>query len=176
MSEETTIPETTETTAFTTTPPEVMDPVYPKKPLSQEDKLSFFKAYISDAPYTETITLFGGKYSYTFRTLQYAERVDMITQVTLDQESGKSKQNDEYFIRVQAYATALSLTAVNGTPFAPEITKDKYKTEEKKTYIAARAEILLNWADFKIADILDKHAAFDKKVILLMEAVNGENF
>ena len=95
----------------------------------------------------------------------------------MDQDNGLAKQNDEFFIRVQAYSTGLSLIEVNGKPFASEITKENYKSEDKtKTYVAARAELLLNWADFKTASVLDKRAAFDKKVILLLEAVNGENF
>lgn len=146
--------------------------------LSDNDKTNFFKAFLADKPYTESVPKFNGKFTFQFRTLTANERTDIVNQVNLDKEAGIGN-NNSYYITIAAYEAGLALTALNSVPFQPDITKEKFTPKEGDkftSYVRERAAALLQWQDFKLSTLLDAHNWFTRKVMTLMEAVNDSNF
>jgi hypothetical protein len=142
-------------------------PPIPKVELKMADKEAFFKAFLSEQPYMETVILFGGKYSVKFKTLSVEENNDYVSQIVKDQEKGVAKSNDSYFLRMLLYRLGLSITEVNKQPFATEQTKENIPMTDTGSYITERINIFYQWPVFKLGGIQEAFKNFEYKVINL---------
>lgn len=146
--------------------------------LTEEEKTDFFKCFLADTPYSETVTLFNGKIKVVFRTLTIEENDDLFRQIDMDVKADKSRKDDSYLGTIAQYRLGLSLVSINGTPFCPEITKEDVEEnkEEALTYVSARAATIKKWSVQKVVAITDAYSSFEKKVIKLTENALTEDF
>jgi hypothetical protein len=152
--------------------------IAPTPTITDEEKEHFFKALLSDTPYTEEVELFDGQMTISLRSMTVKENADVVKQISNDREADVASNDDAYFVTISAYRLAISLQVVNGTPFS-EITSDTFKPAENDkftTYVKARAETIKNWPTFKLAAFLDAFGAFERKVVKLTNSVQTKNF
>lgn len=149
----------------------------PKHPVSDEDKERFFKSFLGDAAYHETMALFNGKVKVEFRTLDVKENYEIFNQVDLDRKSGKAKNEDSYLMEIVQYRLAVSLVSINGKPFAPELTREAYTPSDANvSYVSARAAELKTWPVHKLAGVIGKFNEFEEKVQQLTGEISNTDF
>jgi hypothetical protein len=150
----------------------------PTIPITDEEKEEFFKCFLADKPYIETLQLLGGKFRVMVRSLLIKENSDIIRQISLDQDKGIAKSNDAYFIKVYAYRLALAIVEINDVAFLPNITKESVKDDETAglTYIYERAKPLMDWPEFKLSSLIDAYRKFESKVLELTNKVSDPTF
>lgn len=151
-------------------------PPVPKIKLTMEEKEQFFKCFLSEKPYIETVSLFGGKYSIKLKTLTVEENNDILAQIVRDQDASIAKNNDTYFLRMVLYRLALSLVEDNEKPFEPDITKENVPIKDGSSYITKRIEPCFKWQVFKLAGIQDAFKAFEYKIINLTKEIEQPDF
>lgn len=144
--------------------------------ISEEDKVNFFKSFISDKPYEEEFGFFNNTFKVSFRSLLVEETTDIIKQVNLDRDNNIGQNDDGYVIQIQAYRLGAALKNINGLPYLPEVTKANTPIEAGETYIIKRARPLLAWNEFKLSTVLDRFKQFERKLIELMSKIDDENF
>jgi len=150
-----------------------------KPKVTEQDKENFFKAFLSEKPYEEDVALFGGKYNVRFTTMSVAQNNEIFNQILLDQKKGLAANHDSYLIRVTLYRLGLSIVTLNGEPFAPEITKEKVKLEDKDdnlTYIFLKANVFDKWPVFKLSGILEAFRIFEQRHQLLTQEADNPDF
>lgn len=147
-------------------------------PVSDAEKEIFFKCFLSDEPYNETINILGGKLKITFRTLSIEENDDIFKQIDLDKEANRAKNDDSYMMMIMQYRLGLSLEQINGKEFLPDVTKEQYEydPEDKQSYVYARAWELKKWPIPKLAGITEAFNKFEKKVKYLTDKVFEQDF
>ena len=139
-------------------------------------KEAFLKSILTDAPYEETLELFDGQIKAKFRSMTVQENNDVVNQVVLDRDAGTASDNDAYFITISTYRLALSLVSIDNKPFS-EITKETYTpTDEKDSYVLAKAKPMTSWATPKLSIYLDAFRQFEGRVLKLTNEVQTPNF
>lgn len=150
---------------------------FPEVTITEKDKENFFKAFLADKCYQETYTFFNKKFAVTFRTLYANEPRDILKQIQYDIDNKRARNDDSYFIQMQAYRVGLSIVDLNGVPFCPDInSKTPEDIVQGITYVKLRADELLKMPDFKVVALIDRHNYFDRKVLKLIEAIKDPNF
>ena len=146
--------------------------------VTNDEKERFFKCFLSDKPYTETVSLFGGKFVVVFRTMTIEENDDIFRQITIDQEKGLAANNDGYFIKITQYRLGVSIDSINGVPFLEDINSKliEFNKIEGTSYITERAKELSSWQTFKLAGVLTAFREFEAKVLHLTNFLNDPNF
>jgi hypothetical protein len=151
----------------------------PKSKLSQiteEDKENFFKSVISDQPFYEKVSLFGGKMTITLKTMTVEENNDVIAQINKDKDTEVAENNDAYFITISTYRLGLCLAEIDGVKYQT-IDKSTFKeTDKGVTYVRARAADMQKWPTFKLSAFLAAFNDFEEKVTNLTNEVKTENF
>jgi hypothetical protein len=151
----------------------------PKKEftITEEDKVDFFKCFLADKPYEETVYLFGSKFKVKFRTLTTKQTKDVFNQLRQSQLNDELTNDANYMVTSTAFRLALSLVELNGDPFNPDISEEDYAPASKSdSYVRAKSAIFETWPIFKLSAILDAFKAFEHKVVELTDAVQTENF
>jgi len=149
----------------------------PKHPVSAEDKERFFKSFLDDSPYHETVALFDNRVKLEFRTLNVKENYEIFNQIDLDRKSGKAKNEDSYLMEIVQYRLAVSLVSVNGKPFAPELDRDAYTPSDANiSYVSAKAGQLRAWPVYKLAGVFNKFNEFEEKVQQLTGEISKTDF
>lgn len=143
--------------------------------ITDEEKEQFFKSFLSDKPFEETVSLFGGKQTLKFRYLTLQQNDDILKQINKDKDNGVADNTDAYFIRLSCYRFLLALVEVDKEPFLPDINEDT-DTDEKITYVGLRADAVKDWSAYKVSAYLDVFNLFEKKVLELAKQVLDENF
>ena len=145
--------------------------------ITDADKIAFYKCFLADKPFTETVKLFG-QFPVTFRTLTVTENNDVFRQVVFDQKNGTARNDDAYLITLVSYRVALSIQDMDGVPFLQEVNKENVKEDVEKgiSYVSERARAFKSWPTFKLSALLDAFRVFDLKVIQLVEQVGDPNF
>lgn len=167
--------ETTEpvvdTTEVAAKPPEKQVPV-----LTDDDRENFFKAFISDAPYEETLKLFNGKATVRLRTLTIDENDEVFRQISFDQANGTASNDDGYYVKIVQYRLAGSVISVDNKPFCEDITPESHPADSKtgKTYLIARLVEMQKWQTFKLGAITEAFNFFETKVrSLTADSIKG---
>lgn len=152
-------------------------PEAPKPPeLTDQEKEDFFKAVLTDTPYTRTVPLFDGKMNITLRTMSVEENNDIVEQIANDRKNGIAENSDAYFITISTYRLALCLIDIDGVEFSP-IKKETFKeTKTGETYVRARSLKVREWPTFKLSAFLDAFNQFEAKVVKLTNGVQQQNF
>ena len=138
--------------------------------ITEADKEAFFKSVLTDKPFEDTVQLFGGKFSLTFKGLTVAQNAAVVAQIEKDKEDKIAGSNDAYFIRLSTYRMALGLSAVDGKPV------DKKEDTKEPGYVASLAAPYLEWSSAKIAVYLDAFRAFESKLVKMTSEVQRPNF
>ena len=147
-----------------------------RKSLTDSEKEAFFKAFLSDQPYEDEITVFHDKLKLRFRTLNLAENDVILTQQRYDLEAGAVRTDDSYVIRVIEYRLAASLVSINGEPFCPDIPVSTIPSANKSTYLVDRVKTMAKWNTFKLSNITDAFNKFEFRVMALTEESFKESF
>lgn len=145
--------------------------------VTDAEKEKFFKCFLAEQPYTDTIKLFKDKYSVELKTLSVDENNDIIQQVAMDRDRG-ARNDDAFYIKVLTYRLSVSLLKVNGQLFAPEITKEKYpfNKETGESYVTAKAKALGKWPVFMLTSFQAAFGKFENKVIKLTDLASSPDF
>lgn len=147
-----------------------------KVEISDKDKEEFFKAFLADGPYKETVTVFDGKLSLTFTTLTVEENNDIFNQIILDQEKGLAKNHDSYFIKMALYRLGVSLVEINHQVFAKGYTKIECGVHDGQSYVKGRSELFDKWPVYKLSVVMEAFKRFDTKVQQLSIATLDPTF
>jgi hypothetical protein len=149
--------------------------------LSDQDKEKFYKSFLSDSLFEDEFSLFDNKVKVVFRSITVGENNDILMQVNKDALAGIASPSESYLTTILIYRFALSLVSITGIEFdnPNSITKDNYIAQKEtphKTYIAAKTDSFKDWNSFKLSAFLRTFLQFEKKLFLLEEAVNDQNF
>jgi len=146
--------------------------------VTDEQKDTFFKAWLSDQPYTEVHQLFGGRFPIKFKSLNVTENSDVMRQISLDQQRNIAKNDDTYFLKIVQYRLGLSIDEINGVKFFPHITKESVKEDsvEGITYVSERAKEFDKWPVFKLAGVQGAFRDFESRVLQLTTLLEDPDF
>lgn len=146
--------------------------------VTEQDKESFYKTFLSDKPYTEVAPLLGGKFNIKFTSLTVEENNDVLAQIGIDMQLGEAKQNDSYFVQILMFRLGLSIVTINGVPFQNELTKLAFPLDKQTGafYIRERIKVFNNWQSIKLSAVVDAFRLFEKKYQHLTKEVNNESF
>jgi len=146
--------------------------------ITDEDKENFFRAFLSDEPFSEVVPIFGGKFKMKFATMTVEQNDDLLQQIAVDQSLGLAKNQDSYFIRLLLRRLVTMLVSLNGVPFEPTLTKEAFPIDTKTgdSFLVRRANILEKKYAFKLAIIIEAFRGFEKKVDVLSKEALNENF
>lgn len=145
--------------------------------ITEDDKINFFKCFLSDTSYSEEMVLFDGQFKLKFKTMTTKETTDVFDQLRQSQINSELTNDPNYIVTLTNYRLGLSLEEIDGKPFAPEITADKYKpADENDSYVKAKASVFKTWPIFKLSAIADAFKKFEHKVVALTDAIQTENF
>lgn len=166
-----------ETTAKPTSVADLLNPKYPVK-VTDIQKEQFFKAFLSDEPYTEEFSLMQGKMKVVFKTLDVSENADIMKQQQLDNGADISRQDDWYMFRIISYRLGMAIVSINGVPFADGITADEVEPDTKAatSYISERIKIFEKWPIFKLSAVQSAYAEFERRTVRLTEEVANPDF
>lgn len=144
--------------------------------IKEQDKENFLKSVLADKPYEETFFLFDGQFKVRFRSLTVQENTDIVNQIVDDKKAGVAMDNDAYFVTISAYRLGLSLVSIDDKPYS-DIKKDSYSpSDDKDSYILARAQAIKSWPTYKLSLFLDAFQKFESKIIKLTNEVQTTNF
>lgn len=145
--------------------------------ITEEMKLSFFKAFLSDTPYERTYSLFDNQFTVTFKTMTAKQMRDVFDQLRQSQINDELTNDPNYLVTLTSYRLAVSLASVNNVPFGTAIDEDTYvPADQFDSYIKAKAALLKTWPIFKLGAITEAFRSFEKEVVTLTEAVQTQNF
>jgi hypothetical protein len=138
--------------------------------VTEEEKIEFFKAFISDKPFTNTSLLFNKALSVVFKSLTTRENMVIYDQVRKEQLDGELTNDANYVTTLSIYRLASALQSLNDVPF------DVPTGESLIDDIKAKAKIIKDWPVFKTAAIMEAFKVFEDKVVHLTREVQTENF
>lgn len=151
----------------------------PYAPVTEAQKETFFKAFLSDEPYREEFQLLDGNYRIVFKSLTMAENAALLKQVSYDRSHSRMEgASDYYFSRVTHYRLGLHLETINDLPFAENITSANHPDEVKEgtSFVAARADLFASWPMIKLAAVQASLIEFDQRLITLVDSVAKPDF
>ena len=146
-----------------------------KSKLTDSERENFFKAFLSDQPYEETITTCGGRLKLRFRSLSVAENELILQQQRHDGDNEIVRTDEAYVLRVIQYRLASSLISINDVPFFPAKLKTE-NSDKKNTYLTQCLAEIASWPIFKLSNITDAFHRFEQRVVALTEESFKENF
>jgi hypothetical protein len=146
--------------------------------LTEQEQENFFKSFLSDEPYTETLPLFKGKATATFKTLSLDENDIIFRQIEYDQARGIAKSDDSYLVKVIQYRLAGCLVSIDKDPFCKDITMESHPSDKDKgtTYLTERLKVMQKWPTFKLGAITEAFNTFEAKVRQLTKESFAEPF
>lgn len=156
--------------------------IEPKVVLTEQDKINFFKSFLADEPFVDTIISLGGVLRLKFRSLTSMENMDIYAELKKLQNAGDLTSDANYITQLTCSRLALTLDSINDVPFLPEITAAKYpftKVNDEDTedsYITKRTQVVKNWSVHKLTTIVDSFKLFENKLMALIKEVQTENF
>lgn len=152
--------------------------IEPKVELTEQDKINFFKSFLADEPFTDTLTSFGGVLKLKFRSLTSNENMDIYSELKKLQNAGELTTDANYITQLTCSRLALTLSAINDEPFCPDITAAVYPAtkDSEENYITKRTAIVKNWSVHKLTTIADSFKLFENKLMALIKEVQTENF
>ncbi len=143
--------------------------------VTETDKEKYFKCFLSDQPYTETISMFDGSVNVKFKALNVEENEDIIKQISIDKDNGVTLSDDSYFLNLVLYRMVQSIQEINDKPFKPE----NHKTESVKdgdTYVKENLKYIKSFNSFKLNALILAFKKFEDKINLLTEAIQTRGF
>lgn len=154
-----------------------IDVVVPFADVTEEDKIEFYKAFLSDEPFTLETKLFGDKYTIKFKSLTIKESTDVFDQLKKDQVKGTITSDATYMMALTNYRLAQGIVSVNDAPFQADLTAAKYKPkDESDSYVKEKAEVFRAWPVFKLSAVADAFKVFEDKLLFLTKEIQNENF
>ena len=151
--------------------------VVPFVDVTEDDKIEFYKAFLSDTPYTATVKLFGGQFSVKFKALSIKESTDVFDQLKRDQAKSLINNDASYLMTLTNYRLAQGLIEINDEAFQPDITFEKYKpTDDYDSYVKDKANVFKAWTVFKLSAIAEAFKNFEDKILFLTKEVQTEGF
>lgn len=148
-----------------------------KVELSEEDKERFFKAFLSNSSFEDEVKLMKGTVTVKFKSINVEENNEILSQVGQDVNNGKANNREAYVTTMLIYRFAQSLVSISGFPFDYNITKENFVPDDKhKNYIEARVAKFKDWPTFKLSTFLYNFLQFEKKLMLLEQAINNPDF
>ena len=144
--------------------------VRPPVKLTDADKENFFRFFLRDEPYQETMKLFDGKFAIQFRGLTVDDQDQIYTQMAADDKTGEGVSQVAYLNKIQLYRLSLAIVTIDGKPFGEGV---KVSDDEKAngTYIVKkRIAAFDKWPVAKLFIINQAYVDFERK----MEALVGE--
>ena len=150
----------------------------PQIKLTDSDKETFFKCFLSEKPFEEEYNLFGGKFKVKFKTLSVAENEDVLEQIKHDNTANLAEVDNGYFVNILLYRLALSIVHINGAEFEPEVTKKSFdpNTTTLGTYVGLKADGFREWPIFKLAGVQAAFRQFEQKVVALTNEIENPSF
>ncbi len=150
----------------------------PKVELTEQDKINFFKSFLADEPFTDTLTSMGGALRLKFRSLTSTENMDIYAELKKAQNAGELTSDANYITQLTCSRLALTLDSINDTPFLPEITAAAYPLTKdgEDSYVTRRTQVVKDWSVHKLTTIADSFKLFENKLMALIKEVQTENF
>jgi len=143
--------------------------------VTDEEKIEFYKAFLADKPFSSEVELFNGNFKIGFRSLDVLESSEVFEQLRKDQVSGEVSTDSSYMLMLTNYRLANSLVSIDGQPFQPELTREKY-TGKDETYLKARSKALMSWPIFKLSAVAEAFKSFEEKVQFLTNEIQTADF
>lgn len=145
--------------------------------ITEDNKLEFFKCFLSDKPYTETMSLFDGKSDITFRSLNNNEVKAIFAQLKKDERNLALVNDPVYAITLSNYRISMSIVGINGKEIETTVTLDNFvPDDDNDSYVKSRSMLLCDWPTFKVGAVADAHNKFDNKVLFLTNHIQTKNF
>lgn len=136
----------------------------PNVPVTEEDKLQFFKAMLSDQAFISIQDLLGGSLTVEFKALTVDDNMLIYDQLKKDQYNNAINNDSNYLTALTCYRLALSLQKINGEPLF------------ESTDLLSRAAIIRKWPVFKVSGITEAFKSFEDKIVTLTNAISDANF
>lgn len=145
--------------------------------LTEADKINFFKSFLEDLPFVDTLTSLGGALKLTFRSLTSAENMDIYSELKKAQNNGELTSDANYITQLTCSRVALTLVSINDVPFQPDITAQSHPLNtEDKSYVLIKADTVKGWSVHKLTTIVESFKIFENKLMALIKEVQTENF
>ncbi len=154
-----------------------MDETIKKLEITEDNKTDFFKCFLADKPYEETIKLFDGKATVTFRALTSGETTAVFNQLRKDQANSSLTNDPAYMMAMTTYRLGLALIDFNGEDINSHIDPDLYKPKgDDDSYVKARSLVFKGWSVFKLSGVVEAFKQFENKLVELTDNIQTENF
>lgn len=145
--------------------------------LSEQDKINFFKSFLADEPFIDTLSSLGGALRLKFKSLTSVENMDIYSELKKAQNDGELSSDANYITQLTCSRISLTLVSINDEEFAPDITPDKYPLKgDTDSYVVRRTNIVKSWSVHKLTTIGESFKVFENKLMALIKEVQTENF
>jgi hypothetical protein len=145
--------------------------------VTEEEKIEFYKAFLSNKAYIGSESLFDKQFNIKFKSLTVRETMAVFDQLRKDQLSNYINTDSNYMMALTNYRLGIAIVEINDQEFQPEITKATYKPENTDdSYIKERAKIFDEWPAFKLGALAEAFRTFEDKVVYLTKEIHTENF
>lgn len=145
--------------------------------ISSELKEKFFKAVLSDQPFTHSQSLFNDALTIEFRSPTVQEMNSVYAELKKDEVNDILTTDAAYVMKLTNYRLALGIVKINNLPFLPEFTEESYKpTDTSDSYLKARLRVIEGWPIFKLSIIAEAYKEFENLVIDLTKEINTPGF
>lgn len=155
------------------------EPVEEAKPTSlvtQEEKILFYKAMLSDQPFVLTESLLAGGLQLELRALSVDDQMQVYDQLKKDQFNNLLTNDSNYLTALTCYRLALSVSKLNGTAlFTDEVELDD-DGKPKESVLTHRTKKIKAWPVFKVSAITEAFKKFEDKIVELTNAVMDPSF
>ncbi|WP_394999303.1 hypothetical protein [Acinetobacter sp.] len=145
--------------------------------VTEDEKIEFYKSFLSNKAYTGTEYLFDKQFNITFKSLTVKETMAVFDQLRKDQLSNYINTDSNYMMALTNYRLGIAIVTMNDEDFQPDITKEDYKPANgDDSYIKARAEIFNDWPAFKLGALAEAFRTFEDKVVYLTKEIHTPDF
>jgi hypothetical protein len=160
--------------------PASYSPLPEKEPeITEHDKQRFVLSVISNEPYTETVSFFGGAIQVTYQTLS-AQMIDMLTCAlgfVADDQTIPAIMRQSFVIKYSTAAQVAGITFSNGAIALPPITATNDFNKLSESFMNRYNAITKNLASAVVVGALTNNLdAFNHKCRFLSSKAFDENF
>lgn len=153
-----------------------LDVTIKEMPVTDEEKLNFFKAFLADKPYEATEELFDGGLKLKFKSLSVAESSAVFEQLRKDQQNDRVTTDAAYMMLLTNYRLIYGLVSINGEDVNPAITADYKPVDASDSYVRAKAAVLQTWPVFKLSAVAEAFKVFEDKLLFLTKETTKPGF
>ncbi len=149
----------------------------PKVELTEADKINFFKSFLADEPFVDTLSSLGGALKLKFRSLTSVENMDIYSELKIAQNAGELTSDANYITQLTCSRLGLSLISINDIPFLPDVTIAAFPLKgDEDSYVVKKTQAVKAWSVHKLTTIAESFKLFESKLMALIKEVQTENF